>query len=97
MSWIKQITQYLGVILLPSIATVLFLGLAISGNGVIRVCIHIFKNIVWLTPRTPYALTKMWKERHVVFSTNHLAFKIIALIVGFPFVALLVLLDDYEE
>ena len=97
MSWLKQITQYLGVILLPSIATVFFLGLAISGNGIIRVCTHIFKNIVLLAPRTPYVLTKMWQERHVVFSTNQLAFKIIALIVGFPFVALFVLLDDYEE
>ena len=97
MSWFKQITQYFGVILLPSIATILLLVLAISGNGFIRVCTHIFKNIVLLAPRTPYTLTKMWKERHVVLSTNHLTFKMIALIIGFPFVVLFVLLDDYEE
>ena len=97
MSWIKRVTQYLGAMILPSTATIFFLGLAIYENGMLRVFTHICKNIVFLIPRIPNTIAKIWNERHVVFSTDQLMFKLIALIVGFPFVMLFLLLDDYES
>ena len=97
MSWIKRATQHLGALILPSTATAFFLGLAVYENGIIRVFSHVSRNIILLAPRTLHVLKQMWSERKELLSTDQLVFNVIILIFGMPFIALLVLLDDYEE
>ena len=97
MSRITRFTQYLGALFLPSIATVLFLGMAVYENGFLRVLKHFFRNIILLTPRIPHTIGKIWNERKKILDTSNLGFTVVVLTVGMPFVMLLVLLDDYEE
>ena len=97
MSWIKRSIHHVGALTLPSTATAFFIGLAIYENGVLRVFKHIFRNIMILTPRIPHVLKQMWNEKGKLFTTENLAFKLIILFVGMPFIAFLILLDDYEE
>ena len=97
MSWIKRLTQHLGALILPSVATGFFLGLAVYEHGVLRVFRHLFQNIILLTPRIPNTIGQIWNERKALFDSNHLGYTIVALVVGMPFVVLFVLLDDYEE
>ena len=97
MSWIKRFTQHLGAFILPSTATVFFLGMAVYENGLVRVFKHVFRNIMILTPRIPNVIGQMWNERKELLKTKNLGFTIVVLTVGMPFLMLFVLLDDYEE
>ncbi len=97
MSWIKRSIQHLGALILPSTATAFFLGLAVYENGFFRVFTHISRNMILLAPRIPHVLKQMWNERKKLSTTKDLAFSVVVLTVGMPFIALLVLLDDYEE
>ena len=97
MSWIKRFTQPLGALILPSTATAFFLGMAVYENGLVRVCKHVFRNIMILTPRIPNVIAQIWNERKDLLKTKKLGSTIVVLAVGMPFLMLFVLLDDYEE
>lgn len=97
MSWIQRFTQHLGAFILPSTATVFFLGMAVYENGIVRVFKHVFRNLMILTPRVPSVIGQMWNERKDLLNTKNLGFTIVVLVAGMPFLMLFVLLDDYEE
>ena len=97
MSQIKRFTQHLGSLILPSTATIFFIGLAVYENGFVRVFTHVFRNVMILTPRIPHVFRQIWNERQTIFTVNNWACNLVYLTIGMPFILLFILLDDYEE
>ena len=96
MKWIKKCAQGMMMVVMPSIATAMFIGMAIHGSGMIRVGTHLFRNILLLGPKIPRTLLQLWREdRYSTEGELTLPIRLVILLVGFPFVIVLVLLDDY--
>ena len=96
MKWIKKCAQGVVVAVMPSIATAMFIGMAIHGCGMIRVGTHLFRNILLLGPKIPRTLLQLWREdRYNSEGELALPIRLAIMVVGFPFVIVLVLLDDY--
>jgi len=96
MGLIKKGLQSLGVIFLPGIASALFLGMAIQGNGIVRVSKHLFRNVKLLGLRLPKAFVRYCKEDST-YEDSSKSVRILTMIVGLPFLIVFLLLDDYEE
>ena len=94
----KQVQKYLGLLFLPSIASVFFLGLALHGHGIIRVSVHILRNIVFLISRLPSAISMLWSEHSsTTKDSDSKRYTFLILIIGMPFLLILILLEDYDS
>lgn len=90
--------QYIGLFFLPSFASIFLLGLALQGHGIIRVSIHILRNIFFLIPRLPSTIFMLWSEHSpTAKDSNSKRYNFFLLIIGMPFLLILILLDDYES
>ena len=95
-----MISAALSTLLLPIVAFILLLGLALvpfSANRFRLVGWHLFRNVLYLAPRVPGMLLAFWKERGNESRSNRLPLPMALLVsvLGLPFVVLLVLMDDY--
>ena len=93
MNRLRKIVHYPLLMLIPTIAAIWLFLMAIQGHGLFRLCRHICQNTLLIGRRILKLLGALTKEDVYV---NPSFFSFVIILMGMPFVVVMILLDDIE-
>ena len=95
MKKLQRIVLFPLLLLMPTIASSWMIIMAVQGNGVFGFCKHVSKNIIVLGSRIPQLIASLDKKTFASESSPSLL-SVGIILVGMPFIVIMILLDDIE-